>query len=126
MEEILIVKPRDYLQGTCYSCAVCLHCNIDNTYSTCECTNKSEKPKKTEKTTFFSRRFDPKKIHESQKLFLIAKDEIYGYSLDFSQKFSLLFCTKCNSTYDRQKSSNKIVKNAVSSLSNSEIITIEE
>lgn len=126
MEETL-VKPRDYLQSTCYGCALCLHCNMDNTYSPCECTNKSEKPKKkTEKTTFFSRRFDPKKIHESQQLFLKAKDEIYGYNSDFSQKFSLLFCTKCNSAYDRQKSLNKVVKNAISLLSNSEIVTVEE
>jgi len=122
MEEIL-VNSRNYLQSTCYSCALCFHCNIDNTYSTCNCTNKSEKPKKTEKTYFYSRRFDPTKTCESQQLFLKTKDEIYGYNSDFSQKFSLLFCIKCNSAYDRLKSSNKPTKNT---LSNSENVTIEE
>jgi hypothetical protein len=125
MEEIL-VEPRNYLQGTCYGCALCLHCNEDNTYSNCNCTNRSEKPKKTKKTSFFSRRFDPTKTRESQQLFLKVKDEIYGYNLDFSKKFSLSFCTKCNSAYDRQKSSNKQVGNVVSSISSPETVFIEE
>ncbi|GBC10713.1 hypothetical protein RclHR1_09850002 [Rhizophagus clarus] len=127
MEEVLI-DTRNYLQGTCYGCAFYFHCNIDNTYSSCGCTNKTEKPKKAEKTNFYSRRFDPTKTYDSQQLFLKSKDEIYGYNLDFSQKFSLLFCTKYNSTYDRLKS-NKLPKNTLPSLSNpknSENIVIEE
>ena len=100
---------------------------MDNTYSTCNCTNRAEKPKKTEKTFFFSRRFDPNKTREAQQLFLKVKDEIYGYSSDFSQKFSFLFCIKCNNAYDRQKSSNKLTKNIVStSPSSPEPVVIEE
>ncbi|GES73080.1 hypothetical protein GLOIN_2v1569355 [Rhizophagus clarus] len=78
--------------------------------------------------TLLSLRFDPTKTYDSQQLFLKSKDEIYGYNSDFSQKFSLLLCTKCNSTYDRLKS-NKLPKNTLPSLSNpknSENIVIEE
>ncbi|GBB93507.1 hypothetical protein RclHR1_21840001 [Rhizophagus clarus] len=127
MEEVLI-DTQNYLQGTCYGCALCFYCNIDNTYLSCSCTNKTKKPKKAEKTYFYSRRFDPTKTYDSQQLFLKSKDKIYGYNSDFSQKFSLLLCTKCNSTYDRLKS-NKLPKNTLPSLSNpknSENIVIEE
>ena len=57
------------------------------------------------------------------QLFLKTKDEIYGYNSNFSQKFSILFCTKCNSAYDRLK----LTKGTVSTNpKDSETVDIEE
>lgn len=106
---------RDYQLGTCYMCQLCLTCNKELAFDTCEC-NKVEKPKakKAKKATKSKREFYSRVYNSNNtKLFsqlqinkLKECDEYFGYFSDFDGYFQLVLCIKCHSRFTRLKNDN--------------------
>lgn len=101
---------KDYQPGTCYLCQICLTCNKELAFDTCEC-NISEKPKtsKTSKRKFYSRVYNSnntKVFSQLQINKLKECNKYFGYYSDFDGNFQLFLCTKCYSRFTRLKNNN--------------------
>lgn len=110
---------RDYQLGTCYICQLCLTCNKELAFNTCNC-NVNEKLKSSKasksKRKFYSRVYNSSKIDLFSQLQidkLKECDEYFGYYSDFDGYFQVFFCTKCYSRFTKLKNNNtKAKKNA--------------
>ena len=101
---------RDYQRGTCYMCQLCLTCNKELAFDTCEC-NLLEKPKssKKDKRRIYSRVYNSSNLKSLSQLQidkLKECDEYFGYYSDFEGSFQFNLCSKCHNRLIRLKKKN--------------------
>ena len=101
---------REYLFGICYTCQKCLICF---TSESCEC-KKHIKPTRVSKPErgqqIYSRVFTPNNNLHTSNQFLFAANTKFQYNSDFNNTFSFIFCSACNSKFQRLKGNDKTAK----------------
>ena len=103
-------KYREYLPGSCYTCKKCLFCF---TSKTCKC-DKSIRPTRVSKPErgqqIYSRVFTPNEELQTANQFLFSANEKFQYNSNFNKPFSFIFCSACNSKFQRLKGNDKLAK----------------
>ncbi|CAG8833356.1 2509_t:CDS:2, partial [Gigaspora margarita] len=107
---------------TCYACQKCLSCFKEFSIYPCGC-NQQTKPKAinniNEKTIrVYSRKYIPNNLLPNQKEFFKQADNCFGYNSNFTQAFSVCFCSACHSKYERIKK----IKSNTTEIEKSELI----
>jgi hypothetical protein len=101
---------REYLPGICYTCQKCLFCFASKD---CKC-EKNIRPTRVYKPErgqqIYSRVFTPNKELQAANQFLFSANEKFQYNSDFNNSFSFIFCSACNSKFQRLKTNDKLAK----------------
>jgi hypothetical protein len=108
-----------YAIGTCFGCQICLKCSQSDA---CLC-DKTQKPeiykveRQKKKRKAYSREFSPTDLsnNSTQYKYLQLKKKQFNYNIDFSNKFSIYFCTKCHSQFCRESKKSTHKKNSLPS-----------
>ena len=100
---MMFISPRNYQQGTCFGCQVCLFCGQDLTYKNCNC--ELSKPTKNNRTAEVpnvrNMNYKPDKTPIAARDFLSCSNEKFEYKLNMNHYYFLSLCSACNSQINR-------------------------